>query len=108
MDIKQEDLIKFWTWCGFEQSKLKYIDGNFQFPQEPLRWIGLPLSLDRIYEFAIPKLQKEGIVIELSSVRYKGFTVKVIQANGYSSLALKIYDSPTEALYNAHNESDRK
>ena len=85
MDIKQEDLIRFWNWVGL----------NFKYSRAP------ELELDLIYRYAIPKLQKEGILIELSPVRYKGFTVKTISANGYSSLSLEIYDSPTEALYNA-------
>ena len=112
MDIKQEDLIRFWTWCGWTQYPVGRDHFHYEQTKKVMDWIApkghfgnigyLPrLELTEIYEYAIPKLQKEGILIELSPVRYKGFTAKTINANGYSSLALKVYDTPTEALYNA-------
>ena len=101
MDIKQSDKLKLWLFCGFELNRLQYTDGDYQYHEDVHLWIALPICLDTLYKYAIPKLQKEGILIELSPVRYKGFTAKTISANGYSSLALEIYDSPTEALYNA-------
>ena len=101
MDIKRSDKLKLWLFCGFELNRLQYTDGDYQYNLDAHLWKALPICLDTLYQFAIPKLQKEGILIELSPVRYKGFTAKTINANGYSSPELKIYDTSTEALYNA-------
>ena len=42
MDIKQEDLIKFWSWCGKKYHTL------LQTPE---------LTLDNIYQYALPNLE---------------------------------------------------
>ena len=84
MDIKQEDLIRFWTWVGL----------NFKYSRAP------ELELDLIYRYAIPKLQKEGYATELTAHEHKGFKVRIahiIRPNFYQTES----DSPTEALYNA-------
>ena len=82
MDIKQKDLIKFWTWCGFLQQAL---------PQA--------LDLNNIYRYAIPKLQDKDYLITLNSWANKTWraTIKHPYRKGFYNDA----KTPTEALYQA-------
>jgi hypothetical protein len=100
MDIKQEDLIKFWLHFGFKSVHgryygLTYPDGKYQvIPQ---------LTLDNLYQFAIPKLQDKGFIIELvahtKNAKSK-FHARVHRHDPFKTSFFKS-DSPTEALYNA-------
>jgi len=107
LDIKQEDLIRFWTWCGWELKQEEVIDASktkvtirsawrngieTQFPD---------LDLNSIYKFAIPKLQKEGYSVTLTANEHKGFSVRIQNEIKYSGQEIVIMDSPTEALFNA-------
>ena len=104
MDIKQEDLIRFWNWVGCERKphplafdddgKMWLYPDGFYMPNLPV------LDLNNIYRYAIPKLQKEGYATELTAYEHKGFKVRIahiIRPNFYQTES----DSPTEALYNA-------
>jgi len=99
MDIKEQDPIKFWTWCGFEKDKLRKIDGSYHYLKEPLLWLALPLCLDTIFQYAIPKLQEKGYNLHLDSRSSKFFAV--IFNSSEKRMGLGISDNPTEALYNA-------
>ena len=99
MDIKQEDLIKFWTWCGLVEQETgswyeNKIGGKYISATMPT------LTLDHLYKFAIPKLQKEGKYIYLIAVDNKGFVCNIEGLLG-ARMAQTESDSPTEALYNA-------
>ena len=99
MGLKQEDLRKLWKWCGLiEQSTGTWyedkIGGKFISTQTP------SLTLTNIYEYAIPKLQKEGKYIYLIAVDNKGFVCNIEGLLG-ARIAQAESDSPTEALYNA-------
>ena len=78
MDIKQEDLIKFWTWCGCFHHR--------------------SIDLNLIYKYAIPKLNSKNMVVTLIIFDGCRCLIHVLE-NGY------IYSwdapTPTEALYNA-------
>lgn len=112
MNIKQEDLIRIWTWCGFTQ----YPTGrkNFHYEQtvKVMDWIApkghygnmgyLPrLELTEIYEYAIPKLQDKGYFIALIAYEHKGFKVNVSHITNNDAQFSVESDNPTEALYSA-------
>ena len=110
MDIKQEKQIKFWEWCGFEIEKLRYIDGSFHYLREPLLWLALPLCLDTIYQYAIPKLQDKGYIITLTAFECSGFSANIFNIFDNRALSEESFlkepteikaDSPTESLFNA-------
>jgi hypothetical protein len=106
MDIKQEDLIKFWTWCGFEMIHRRFERGYkayscyWQYPdgqQQP----ELPeLELSVIYNYAIPKLQKTGYTIELIALRHDNI-LAIITDKSRNIIGDEKANTPTEALYNA-------
>ena len=87
MNIKQEDLIRFWNWVGL----------NFKYSRAP------ELELDLIYRYAIPKLQKEGLAVTLIAYAGSRFNARIIVSSfrNLQELANESADSPTEALYNA-------
>jgi hypothetical protein len=93
MDIKQEDLIRFWTWCG-----LNYAQWIPRVP-EP--------DLNNLYQYAIPKLQDKGYMIELTAYDNVGFYGEIgfeaiIKHPNYKgNLFDEEADNPTEALYKA-------
>ena len=109
MNIPQDDLIKFWTWCGFTQ----YPQGrkNFHYEQtfKVMDWIYpkghygmgyLPqLELTEIFTYAIPKLQENGYNLQLDS-RGNKFHAIIFNSNE-KRMGLGIADNPTEALYKA-------
>ena len=109
MNIRQEDLIKFWTWCGFKQitHAQEYPDISTNHPESVVRWLfpnndkdyRLPgLDLNNLYEFAIPELQKEGYSVDLTASE-ECFTANIWTKDG--GLSNEVSTSPTEALFNA-------
>lgn len=112
MDIKQEDLIRFWTWCGFKEnpdkSKLWNYDGKFK---ETNHWwiaptgknyVDLPQpTLDNLYQYSIPKLQDKGYFVALIAYEHKGFKVNISHITNENAQFSIESDSPTEALCNA-------
>jgi hypothetical protein len=107
MDIKRSDKLKLWLFCGFELNRLQYTDGDYQYQEDDLLWDALPICLDTLYKYAIPKLQDKGYAITLTAFECSGFS-----ANIFDSMALSREsflkepteshaDTPTEALYNA-------
>jgi hypothetical protein len=102
-DKLDKDLIKFWQWCGFEKEKLHKLDGNFIYQKElGEAWLGLPLCLDTIYKYAIPKLQNNGYTIELFAYEQDGFKVVIEHIIKETRKQIKVQNfSPTNALYNA-------
>ena len=102
MDIKQEDLIRFWTWCGLVEQETgswyeNKIGGKYISATMPT------LTLDHLYKFAIHKLQDKGFIIELvahtKNAKSK-FHARVHRHDPFKTSFFKS-DSPTEALYNA-------
>ena len=108
MDIKQEDLIRFWNWVGCERKphplafdddgKMWLYPDGFYMPNLPV------LDLNNIYRYAIPKLQKMGYHTELTSYN-DGITqariFTIINVEKTNNVACVESKSPTEALYNA-------
>jgi hypothetical protein len=85
MNIKQEDLVRFWTWCGFDAHA---------FPQE--------FSLDLIYQYAVPRLQDKGYSITLIAYERNEFGAGIFdEVHDVSMTEINRCDSPTEALFNA-------
>ena len=112
MDIKQEDLIRFWTWCGWTQYPVGRDHFHYEQTKKVMNWIApkghwgnigyLPrLELTEIYEYAIPKLQDKGYSVTLTANEHKGFSVRIQNEIKYSGQEIVIMDSPTEALFNA-------
>ena len=113
-DIKQEDLIKFWAWCGWTQYPTGRDHFHYEQTKKVMDWIAprghfgnmgyLPrLELTEIYEYAIPKLQKEGLAVTLIAYAGSRFNARIIVSSfrNLQELANESADSPTEALYNA-------
>ena len=103
MDIKQEDLIKFWTWCGFKvrkphnkNSAMLYSD-----PRTPdcKSLLILPeITIETLYQYAVPFLQSNGYIVQLIANAKHGFKVEIYNWRyNYKMEHL----SPTEALYQA-------
>jgi hypothetical protein len=101
LDIKQEDLIKFWTWCGFTQvDKKKWATPEHLFGDIMIVDHLPELNLDSIYACAIPKLHKKYSII-LTAFATSGFKVVICRASNGSIFADIDADTPTEALFNA-------
>ena len=94
MDIKQEDLIKFWTWCGLPQSKTSIWWRKNVWDANP------DLTLNTIYDWAIPKLQEKGYQTELIARTLKGFAVRITDMIS-GKVIITESDNSTEALYMA-------
>ncbi len=88
--MKQEDIRKIWEWCGFKLYNPKGLNHNLpndwcRFPNDvPFDEDGtrqvcghLPdLTLDNMFEYAIPKLRELGCRFNLNSARDR-FIVRV-------------------------------
>jgi hypothetical protein len=108
MDIKQEDLVRFWAWCGFGKDSIGNITAPKSTKYNPI-YCGIDypeINLDNLYRYAIPKLQDKGYSVTLTAFECSGFS-----ANIFDSMALSREsflkepteshaDSPTEALFN--------
>lgn len=57
MKPTDEQVKEFWEWCGFEGKRLFYIDGFWHYQDPNNLWTGLPLGLDSLFEYAVPKLE---------------------------------------------------
>ena len=113
MDIKQEDLIKFWTWCGFTQYPQGRKNFHYDMGVKVMDWIAprhhygnmgyLPrLGLSEIYEYAIPKLQDKGYSVVLTAYEHKGFEAMISDIiHDEVIVAREESDNPTDALYKA-------
>jgi hypothetical protein len=103
MDIKEQDLIKFWAWCGYHIKKIKGEGLWYGLPNEKhCDRYGTPeLTLDIIYKLAIPKLQEKGYTIQLTAMEQGSFRVMIFNMTNDTNDATEFADNPTEALYNA-------
>jgi hypothetical protein len=115
MDIKQEDLIRFWTWCDwiyrrsnpnhFQDSapEVRERDMGWYHPLDEGRGLAkIPqLCIENIYRYAIPKLQEKMYATELMAWGIRGFTVKIYNAVEQKYVSESESDNPTEALYKA-------
>jgi len=94
-DIKQEDVVKFWTWCGLRQQETGtwYTDdGEYVYIETP------PLELNYIYRYAIPTLLKDGYTVELIATK-ECFTTNIFYVDGKLSNASSEY--PSYAIFSA-------
>jgi hypothetical protein len=115
MEVKQEDLIRFWTWCGFSHNTKTYhyfkgaripnwIEPSGEITNRLIPYLkgDLPiLSLNTIYDHAIPKLQDEGYSVELLAYEcyeFGAFLIDVIHDITYPEVRS---ENPAEALYKA-------
>jgi hypothetical protein len=104
MQVKQEDLDKFWAWCGWELKQEEIIDASKRKVTMRSAWRNgietqFPdLDLNSIYKYAIPKLQKEGYTIDLTASE-ECFTANIFYKDG--RLSNDASDSPAKALFNA-------
>jgi hypothetical protein len=101
MDIKRSDKLKLWLFCGFELNRLQYTDGDYQYNLDAHLWKALPICLDTLYQFAIPKLQKEGYCVTLIAHTLGRFEVIISRLTNGINTSNEWGDTPTEALYNA-------
>lgn len=109
MGIKEQDLIKFWTWCGFTlrcpKEKDAYGRGLWNYPNGT--YGDLELNPDTIYKYAIPKLQNKGYSITLTAFECSGFSANIFDSRALSEESFLKEptevraDNPTEALFNA-------
>lgn len=113
MNIKEQELIKFWTYFGwvYRRSNPNHFKDNPEAQERDMAWYHLsydvgfhkspPFDLDSIYCYAIPKLQDKGYSVELLAYECKGFRA-VIQNVIHEEIHFTVInDNPTEALYNA-------
>lgn len=122
---KEQELIRFWTWCGLEVAKCYawesydsgcYIPYRPDFvPKDPSGiaqilaykddnlWTEVPeLTLDNLYQYAIPKLQDKGYSVGLMAYECKGFLVEIEDIIHDRKPLIKVEsDNPVDALYNA-------
>ena len=102
MDIKQEDLIKFWTWFGFRRRLSASENPHYWQHINGYAISELPeITLNNIYEYAIPKLQDKGYMVKLVALEHKGFYVEIEDVIISEIVAEQESDNPTEALYKA-------
>jgi hypothetical protein len=101
MDIKQEDLIKFWTWCGLVEQETgswyeNKIGGKYISATMPT------LTLDHLYKFAVPKLQEKNYELQLLAYTTKGFYISIeltiVGAKWYQDSWKSIAEFDTDAL----------
>jgi hypothetical protein len=115
MDIKQEELIRFWKWV-FGENFVEFaqtISGelvvyrrkgwNKTYNEWNIDAIPSNPDLNLLYQFAIPKLQNMGLAITLIAFEESRFNARIITVvpRTLQELANERADSPTEALYNA-------
>ena len=112
MDIKQEELIKFWTWCALTQYPQGRKNFHYDMGVKVMDWIAprhqygnmgyLPrLGLSEIYEYAIPKLQDKGYSVVLTAYECTGFLAEIQDQIHNTNSEIAVCDNPTEALYRA-------
>jgi len=100
LDIKQEDLIRFWLHFGFRMVS----GGNWCESPDRIGYIRkLPQpDLNNLYRYAIPKLQKEGKIVRLTAFECSGFSAEITSvSDNFPLIKHSVSDSPTEALYTA-------
>ena len=101
MDIKQEDLIKFWTWFGFRRRLSASENPHYWQHINGYAISELPeITLNNIYEYAIPKLQDKGLRTVLEAFEQSWFQVYIVKLDD-TFAANERADNPTEALYKA-------
>ena len=114
MDTSEQELTKFWTYAfgkdGVEFAHAIFGDlvvyrrlgWNMRDNEWNIDAIPSIPDLNLIYQFAIPKLQKEGYWIQFLAFENNGFrtTISGSTKSGFFPIIVES-DSPTEALYNA-------
>ncbi len=112
MEIKQGDLIKLWTWCGFKigdypEPKVEPNEKAWYDPQG-MFYGGIfdppQFTLDNIFRYTIPKLQDKGYSVELLAFEHRGFRVIIrdeIHLSPFITAKEETADNPAEALYKA-------
>jgi hypothetical protein len=109
VDIKQEDLIKFWTYFSFKKNKHFTLNGwdsplglpsNLNSQSEIAGYLP-QIRLENIFEYAIPKLQDKGYAVTLTAFEHKGFRVEIQHISNEFVDSMVDSDDPTEALYKA-------
>jgi hypothetical protein len=100
MDIKQEDLIKFWTWCGFVRDGV----GIWHCPNK-IDEIGKAtpkLDLNNLFKYAVPKLLEKNYELQLLAYTTKGFYISIeltiVGAKCYQDSWKSIAEFDTDAL----------
>jgi hypothetical protein len=119
MDIKQEDLVKFWTWFGFLPITYaqEYPEISTNHPGDIVMWLypdkdknyHLPnIDLNNLYQYALPNLEYFEVSGQLylhshlaccAMVRTFAGKPQKDTVGGIEKLASG--NTPTEALYNA-------
>ena len=115
MDVKEQDFIKLWTWCGFKHGvpfpQLAKEHGERFLEEQYFIHDGIikdakpycgrmpKLNLQNLYDYAIPKLQDKGYVIQLITKAHKGFIVNLVYPE--NKIKTVTASNPTEALYKA-------
>ena len=108
MDIKQEDLIKFWTYFGFQFRRPlpEYSMGipsekDWYSPFDKHHTCQLPqITLASLYKYVIPKLQDKGYQSELIALTHGKFAVSLTDMYSGEQIIIES-KQPTEALYKA-------
>ena len=111
--MNKQELIKFWTWCGFTQYPIGRKNFHYEQTKKVMDWIApkghygnmgyLPrLELSEIYEYAIPKLQDKGYSIELLATNIDNRNRFKCEIRKFPEEYTTIFaDNPIDALYTA-------
>lgn len=98
--MKPEEAKEMWEWCGFTvrcpPEKDAYGRGLWNYPNGT--WGDLELDLNNLFEYAVPKLQDKGIVIDLIAYEHKGYGCIATSVVDMVTLEVVRDDNPAEAL----------
>jgi hypothetical protein len=113
MERTKEQITKFWEWCGFRfvpqkesmrfGGKQDYWDTQNYYitPKNTKRHYLPTISIDNIFKYAIPKLQQEGNIIELTALECNSFECRIGSVMDASWSCGIRSDNAIEALFNA-------
>jgi hypothetical protein len=102
--MNEQELIKFWTWCGFTYHSNNNCVPHWEKPDSSLFSLksNPKITLDNLYRYAIPKLQDKGYQIDIVCFEHKGFSVAILDVCKDTNILVEIRsDNLVEALFNA-------
>ena len=99
MQPTEEQVKKFWEWCGFRQNLYQDTSGILYDTPDNLHCIGLPpIDLNNLFKYAVPKLHREQGQVTIES-RFTGDVWEYHASFGCGSSGISKAETPELALF---------